>query len=296
MNRLAALVALVLLTGCPLLFPNAYPTPEPGPEGLGTDRPHAIVIGVSGHPLSVSSNPNTEYLLNRGTLGAMVEVLSEGNTRLVYAWDHADAFYSMDSQGNFLTPFDSADFVSFGFLHLLSDLQFIRDEWVDGVEQPTRVIVIGHSHGVVWAHIAAMLVPDLPIELMIDIDGTVESWDGFGPTGLSVDGFDQVIVDYSNAVNAGWPFEVWLARDAWEIPGQTELADIEDVVPANVATNLEIRTDGLLLYDADPNVRIDGTIEGIEVFLSHEGHDESANPSSDAMTWVLNYLGDQQSR
>jgi hypothetical protein len=295
-NRTTAILALCLLTGCALLFPEAYPTPETGPDGLGTDRPHAVVVGVSGHPLSVSSNPHRENLVNRGTLGAMVNVLAQGNTRLVYAWDHADAFYSLDSFGNLLTPYDQSEFVSFGFLHLVEDLRFIRDEWVDGVETPTRVILVGHSHGVVWAHIAAQMVPDLPIEVMVDLDGTSEAWDGFGPTGLTADGWDQVIVDYTNATGAAWPFEIWRARDAWEVEGQAELADIEDIVPANVATNLEIRTEGLLLYDADPNVRMDGSFDGIEVFLSYDGHDEVADPHTEAIGWVLNFLVDGEAR
>lgn len=290
MTRPIAIVALLLLSGCALLFPEAYPTPETGPDGLGIDRPHAVVIGVSGHPLTVSSNPHTENLVERGTLGAMTYVLGEGNTRLVYAWDHADAFYSLDSAGNLLTPYDQSDFVSFGFLHLVEDLRTIRDEWVDGIETPTRVYVVGHSHGVVWAHIAAQMVPDLPIEIMVDIDGTVESWDGFGPTGLSVDGWDSEILNYTYATGAQWPFDVWLARDAWEIDGQAELADIEDVVPPNVKLNMEIRTEGLLLFDADPNVRLDGSIEGIEVFLSDEGHDEAADPHSDGIGWVIDRL------
>ena len=293
MLRLAPVFVALLLSGCALLFPEEYGgnTPEEGPDGLGTNRPHVIIVAASGHPLTPSTAPHTETLIGRGTIGAITALLSEENTRLVYAWDHADEFYSRDSAGNELTPYDTSDFVSFGFLHLLEDLRFIQNEWVEGVEEPTRVVLVGHSHGVVWNHIAAHMVPDLPIDVMVDYDGTSEAWDGIGPTGLTADGWDQVILDYSAATGAVWPFEVWLARDAWEVDGAASPVDIEDLVPPNVAVNLEIHSDGLLLFDEDANVRSDGSIDGIELFESFEGHDEVADPTSDATEWVLDYLG-----
>ena len=288
--RITPLVVLLLLCGCDLLNGENQPVIEEGPDGLGTERPHVLIIAASGHALTVSSGDQEENLVARGTAGRLAEVLSEGGTRLVWVWDHADAFYSRDSAGNYLTPGDNSDFVSFGFLHLVTEMQFAQDMYVEGLEEPTRIVVLGHSHGVVWNHIALQLVPDLPVDLLIDLDGDSTGWDSVAPAGVAADGWDQVILQYNATYGVTWPFEIWAAVDAWQIPGDDTLYDIEDLVPPNVAWNIEVWGSGQILFDADPNVRLGGTTEEIERFESVAGHDDIADPYSDAMEYILNRL------
>lgn len=263
------------------------PTGEDG--GLGIDRPHVLIMGASGHKLTVSTGPNEAYLVQQGTAGRLHDQLSADGA-LVYAWDHADEFFSYDDLGNALTPWDNANFVSFGFLHFVEDLRWVDENWIQGRESPTRLIVLAHSHGVVWAHIALHLYPDIPVDVLIDLDGDCTAWGSDVVPGLPSDGWDQVVQQWSAVNQVEWSFEIWNACDAWTIDGIDGLFDIEDVVPASVATNLEVRSDGLILFDADPNVRLDGSIDGILSLETAEGHEEVAGPWSESMHWVLEQL------
>ncbi len=277
----------LLLVACGLGGGGGGATGEDG--GLGIDRPHVLILAASGHELTVSSGPNEAYLVAEGAAGRIHDQLSADGT-LVHAWDHADEFFSHDDLGNELTPWDNANFTSFGFLHLVEDLRWVDENWIQGRETPTRLIVLAHSHGVVWAHIALHLYPDIPVDVLIDLDGDCRAWGSDEVQGLPSDGWDQVIQQWSALNQVEWAFEIWNACDAWTIDGIDGLFDIEDVVPASVATNLEVRSAGQILFDADPNVRLDGGIDGILSLETAEGHEEVANPWSESMTWVLEQL------
>ena len=281
----------------PLILPTLLAACDPGEGtgptgedgGLGIDRPHVLVLAASGHPLTVTTGHHEAYLVEQGTAGRIHDQLSADGS-LVYVWDHADEFFSHDDQGNELTPWDNADFTSFGFLHLVEDLRWADENWIQGRDTPTRLMVLGHSHGVVWAHIALHLYPDIPVDVLIDLDGDCTAWGSDVVPGLPSDGWDQVIQQWSAVNQVEWAFDIWNACDAWTIEGIDGLFDIEDVVPASVALNLEVRSAGQILFDADPNVQLDGSTEGILSFDTAEGHEEVAGPWSESMHWVLEQL------
>ena len=287
-SMLLALIALPLLLLACGEGMGEGPTGEDG--GLGLDRPHYLVLAASGHPMSVVTTGHHEaYLVQQGTAGRIYDLLSADGSQ-VFVWDHADEFFSHDAQGNVLTPWDNAEFTSFGFLHLLEDLRWVDENWIQGRETPTRLIVLGHSHGVVWAHIALHLYPGIPVDVLIDLDGDCTGWGGDDIAGLPGDGWDQVIQQWSAVNQVEWSFEIWNACDYWAVSGIDELQDVEDVVPSSVAINLEVRGDGSLLFDADPNLRLDGSVGGIVAVETYEEHDEVAERGSASMDWVLEQL------
>jgi hypothetical protein len=263
------------------------PTGEDG--GLGLDRPHYLILGASGHPMTVTAGHHEAYLVEQGTAGRLYDLLSADGSQ-VFVWDHADEFFSHDAQGNVLTPWDNAEFTSFGFLHLVEDLRWIDENWIQDRETPTRLIVLGHSHGVVWAHIALHLYPDIPVDVLIDLDGDCTAWGSDAVPGLPSDGWDQIVQQWTAVNQVEWSFEIWNACDSWSVQGLDEAFDIEDVVPASAVINLEVRSDGLILFDADPNVRLDGSLDGIVALETAEGHEEVAGRWSQSMNWVVEQL------
>ena len=136
------------------------------------DAPDWIVVAVSGHcipPGCELPGTNNEYLAKDGAAGRIADTLAGwGNS--VEVWAYSDEFYNRDSNTAELLP-GEGDPIYLGFLQLYEDLQFARDTWVADFEDPTRVLVVAHSHGVVWAHTALHVVDDLPVEFMIDFDG-----------------------------------------------------------------------------------------------------------------------------
>ncbi len=285
-----ALPLLLLLTGCDLVGGEQTAEPPATTGARPADAPDFVVLAASGHEVNISAFPYRDgYLIREGAALDVAAALEDlGAT--VSVWDHGDALWNHDADGNALSPFDGGEPVSFGFLQLVVDLEWIRDTWIASFDDPTRIVVLAHSHGVVWAHLALLLVPDAPVDVLIDLDGDVEAWDGQGPTGVAVDGWDQALVDYTNAYGLTWPFDVWAVRDAWVVDGVDDPMDIEDIVPASAALDLELWGAGNLLRDADPNLRPDGTdidVHRLETGLSHEG---LARGGTEATAWIAEEL------
>ncbi len=287
-----ALLPILLLSACDLLGGGGD-----GSGGGGTtsgqrpaDAPDVVVIAASGHEFSVNTVPYRDGYLIRDGAALDVAATLEGLGFSVAVWDHGDALWNHDEAGTALSPSDPGEPVSFGFLQLLSDLELIRDTWISSYENPTRIVVLAHSHGVVWAHLAMNLVTDAPVDVLIDLDGDVEGWDSVGPAGLAVDGWDQALLDFTANFGINWGFDVWAARDAWPVIGDDVLHDIEDVVPASAALNLEVWGGGNLLRDQDPNVRLDGTdtdVLRLETSLSHEA---LARSGTESTAWIAEQL------
>jgi hypothetical protein len=285
------LILLLLLTGCDFLNGEGT-TPETTVTtgSRPSDAPDVVVLAASGHEFTVNTALYRDGYLIRD--GAALDVASalEGQGFSVFVWDHGDALWNHDAEGNQLGPADSGEAVSFGFLQLIADLEFIRDTWIASYDNPTRIVVLGHSHGVVWAHLAMNLVTDAPVDVLIDLDGDVEGWDSSGPMGVAVDSWDQWLVDFTNTFGVEWAFDVWSARSSWPIIGDSVLRDIEDVVPTSATLNLEVWGGGQLLRDTEPNIRLDGTetdILRLETKLSHEA---LARGNTEATIWIAEQL------
>ena len=256
---------------------------DPSENYRPADAPAVVVLSVSGHCFASECavlGYNREYLYSQGTLDvALHSVWSSGYEVLLL--DFADEFY------NWVSTSDPNHVFVYGFLDMLEEMAFIRDEWVSDFVDPTRVILVGHSHGTVWAHIAAFLMPDLPIDLLVDLDGESLGWEGLVPGIPSVgDEWADVILDYSIENGVTWPFAIWDPANSISVPGLSQWQDIEDVVPDHVQLNVEVQSEDPVISDAEDNHRLDGSTTRIITGRTSEDHSELAEPNSDAVLWV----------
>ncbi len=288
MHRLLPLV--LLLSGCAWLNGAGEPTePAPTTGNRPADAPDFVVLACSGHEFTVNNGLYRSSYLIRDGAALEVAAALESMGSSVSVWDHGDSFYDHDEDGNAFTP-GSADAADFGFLQLLEEMVFIRDSMIAQFDNPTRVVALAHSHGSVWCHTAMHLISDLPIDVLIDLDGDVESWDSEAAAGVPADFWDAVIAEYNGITGFNWAFDISQARDAWSIPGIDALQDIEDVVPASVDLNLEVWGNGQFLRDEDPNVRLDGSVDGVLLLQTGESHENLARAGNEGIGWAVEQM------
>lgn len=266
-------------------------TGEPDPPQRPADAPDWLVITVSGHcipPGCELPGTNHEYIADLGTAARFVDALEAWGEE-VQLWSYTDELYNRDLATQKLLP-GEGDPIFYGFLQLHEDLLFVRDAWVGEFDDPTKILVIAHSHGVVWAHTALHVVDDLPIEVMIDLDGKSLAWESENLLLSFGDDWSAEIAAYNEQHGVSWPFDIGDAEAGWDIPGQGSM-DVEDVIPDSVVHNLEIQaTSGIVMPfpDTDDNRRLDGTRVGITTFVSEiEDHVEIDNPDAQAIDWAL---------
>ncbi len=239
-----------------------------------------MFVAVSGHCLpGCGLSPNAEYLLSRGTVHALAEpFLAEGFA--------VSAFAATD---NF---FDEPD--ALGFLSLVQGLLDIREELVARWDNPTRFIVVAHSHGAVWAHLALFVLEGwgapLPVDVLVDLDALSLGWEDKAFLGIG-DAWAPIIRAHARDTGQMWPFDIANASDSVRIPGLTSPQDIEDVVPDSVLINLEVWSDdGLGVRDSQLNHRLDGSERDLVLFRALENHETTDDPRSQSVTWAARQL------
>jgi hypothetical protein len=159
-----------------------------------------------------------------------------------------------------------------GFLSALSDLDRLHASLVAGVRNPTRFLVLGHSHGTQFAHLLARERPSVPFVGSVLLDSVCARWDldHALPYLALVRGESTARFGLIPPLFACKTVRVGDAR-----------ADQGDVVPSNVAASIEIASGGSLwpglgiVSDMTVNRRADGTVRGLERLVidweSHEG-------------------------
>ena len=265
--------------------------PEEASDKRPAEAPDIWVLAVSGHCLPImglcDGDWNPEYLSHAGTIEAVANPLFD-QTGLDVRWTpFVDGWYSWVNLDD--------ELLASGFVDLVANLEFAKREWMDGYKNPTRVVLVGHGHGVVWTHLAAHAAPDVPIEAMIDLDGQSSGWDDdVGYLGVG-DAWPDEIPGFIDDSDRKWDIDDWHAEDNWAVTG-LDPQDIEDVVPDNVALNLEVHSTpnyqqaGSDIFDADPNTRSDGSTEGIRLCTSQTDHYGVYEPGSDCLDWAVTEL------
>jgi hypothetical protein len=169
----------------------------------------------------------------------------------------------------------------------------IRDTWINGVKDPTLVVVVGHSHGVVRSHAAVRAVPDCPVELLVDLDGSSVGWS------LLTHGGENTQI--GGAPEGAYNLGVQILCPAY--PAVTSAGgnhDLEDVVFPHVVKGYEVRSGELVInpanltqfipYDERWNARTDGTTTGLTCVYSGLGHSEAALAGGITMTGATNWI------
>lgn len=189
----AALLVVLALAACggggggsdggtpPPADPGA--TGGPGVDLDGVAKPDVLLMTFSGHtnsafPLSPAANET--YLDVPGSAGPKLRAFFEGRGLAVVERHFADRLRAPDADGNGRP--DRLD--QLGFVEALSVLRQAAESWMDGQIVPTRVVVVGHSHGATWAHLLCeaadgRVAPGaLDIHVLVTLDGVQTGWDG----------------------------------------------------------------------------------------------------------------------
>lgn len=250
------------------------------PLALDGPAPDVVILSISGRcgPPCVSPRDNWDYLSSRGTLDSLADTISAAGYRVQVAGyaSHPAALY----QPPYLPTAQR------GFGALLADFEQIRGRWLGGA-RPPRVVLLAHSHGVVWSHLLTRRHPEVPVALQIDLDGICVAWGG----------------DYGAALRDApmLPDGLPAARGACDkVTVKGRGVAYKDIVWPNVAHNLEVQSKRLpsrtgvsgglpvnYLFELSANLRLDGSASGIERFVSaREDHSAVTKPGSDALRWV----------
>src|SRR5690606_19271425 len=164
-------------------------------------------------------------------------------------------------------------------------LDEVKRELIHGVADPTRVVLVGHSHGTVWASLLALNNLDVTFDAFISLDAICWQWWG-RHKGFIAEAF----------VDSPWPLPFPLDKGdpcgTFEVPGVGKV-DVNDVVSANVIYGLEARThmrllsfDPNVLADDDPNVRINGTTTNIWGISAREAHSDLGRYYNQSIGWI----------
>lgn len=278
MHPTAYMLPVALLAACSGVHNDSPDAPK---NARPTGSPDIVLFAVSGHTLT--GNTNEPYLQETGQrlamtlrrqLGASVELRLYGDE--LYSWGQ-DA----------------------GFIELTNDMLEVAlawqldpaSEWKQEFDNPTRSVVLGHSHGVVWAHHAVETTPELLVDLLVDYDAVSLYWQEESLTGIGDNWFSEIEVYYD--ANGGNPWLHDVRFLSWKTSGGA--ADIKDIAPDNVLANVEFWADPSLgesilgVYDTELNVRWDGTKDGVFGVQTSESHRSIDDPDSEA-TEVLEEL------
>ena len=255
---------VLLLTGCaPALLTTS---PSAAFQGTLTPRPAGspdiLLISFSGRcPCFNVPGDNVDYLTARGTSGDIAALFEARGQRvlIVGASGHLSAHMPLAVHNEQLGVGVTVAPPQEGFLQMEARLVAANREWIVGRSNPTRIVLLGHSHGVVWTHALARAHPEIPISVLIDLDGVCDFWE-----------YDhrKLIQDYVRQLGHNpWDFD--LANSCSSVRVGPLRYDLKDVVYPNVMLNLEIQTQALVTvpggsefnfpFDRLANIRPDGS-------------------------------------
>lgn len=280
LHQILIIIGLTLLAACaPIqtkeseLFAIASGLPN-RPAGT-PDVALFVVSGRCALPCNDAPDANWNYLEPRGTVAQLASDFSDlglsVQTRAYSAHPLAEHRSRLSGQ------------TELGFEQLLRDVDAQVAASVRGYANPTRIVLVGHSHGVNWTHNLAKLRPAVPITLSIDFDGVCFLWESENRALLR--GL------YAQSDRSFWPRDI--SRSCASERTLRGRVDVKDLVFSNVRHNLEIQSKRPagdapnFPFDLIRNVRADGSYAGIETFVSAaENHSNVTRPGSAALAWV----------
>lgn len=283
--RFRPILSAALLTCTALLSACAPLSWRPGKSpalDLNAAPPDVVLLSVSGRcgPPCAAPRDDWDSLTPRGTVDAVADALAATGLSVQvggYASNANEIFFSKQ-----VLAFQP------GFGALVRDLDRMKSTWLAG-PNPPRLVLLGHSQGVIWTHYLTRIYPDVPFSLLIDLDGSCTFWGADRAT-------DRPLIPL-NYPAPGQPKPAQ-ACDNLSTPAGTLRG--KDVVWPNVERNLEVQSKRLpartspagglpvnYLFDLTRNARPDGSRTGIETFISvREDHSAVSHPNSDALRWV----------
>ena len=257
--------------------------------------PDYFVVGISGKCLKVEgglpgscaqlspsslqaldTSKNWNYLQSRGTLEGVANAIAKKG------WSVGFKGYAASLPDRINTSSGQSE-TQHGFQTLESDVMWIYKNAIQGVSNPSRIVLVAHSHGVVWSHLFTMLHPEVPIEIQVDFDGVCLYW---------------VTDNQGDLTAAGWGGRVntsTICNGPMAALGGSK-TDMQNITRDNVKYNVEIQSGKFLpanLHDAVGNRRLDGSTAGIftENFGT-EDHSTVTRPGSSGFAAAFGMTND----
>ena len=198
--------------------------------------PDVVILGFAGRCGALCDAPgnNEAYLSYRenNTLQALA-VTFEGLGHSVQAYSYAATVsQSMNFHGHA------------GYWEAQRQLDWVYTNWVAGFDNPTRLILVGHSHGAVWSSLLAMENPHVTFDVGVYLDGVCNSWEQDNLYfGFWTD--RNLVAEFYAGVGAPYPATLDIlggACNAYPVPG-FGTKHLKDVVPWNVTVGVELHSD-----------------------------------------------------
>lgn len=207
-----------------------------------------------------------------------------------------------------------------GYYEAQGELDWINANWIADFDNPTRLILAGHSHGAVWASLLAMENPHVTFDVGVYLDGVCNQWEQDNLYyGFFTD--SNLIAEFYRSV--GEPYPVTLdalggACNAYPVPELSDKKHLKDVVPWNITVGIEIQSSPTFVLlpdsvgggatleaqgkcagggwvgvkDQNLNVRPDGSVEGLYMDYSpSQDHCDLVVWDGYAMQHLLSFFG-----
>jgi hypothetical protein len=300
LKRLLPLIILVL-TACsqaptPINEPSSNPAQtlkNPRPEG----SPDVFIFAFAGRCgfASIGCKPGLEFAPEDNKA-----YLDDADTLSYQAVEEAfkNSGYVVQGENYRANLSDHQNIVyGDGYLSAQEELNWIKENWIRDFDNPTRLVLMAHSHGNQFASLLAINNDDVQFDYFIYLDGVCTHWDidHLGAIPAIHNRFQKV---YGTKNNYPFPLnqpEVNSACNAWNIPSPGKSLGIKDVTPDNVWVALEVQSGGLAnlgltIKDTQDNVRFDGKTTNIFTIRErdvNEGHSEVTKKGSKGMNWVV---------
>ena len=279
---LTFLLTIVLVACSEFSVPT--PTPEPASNLRPPGTPDVVVMAFAGRCgaglFDCVAPAGNEAYLDRSP-----------NTVQSVATAFRSEGYTVDTR-SYRAHLDSSYSLGDGYLQAQANLSTIQQTMIANFDNPTRLVLIAHSHGTQFASLLAMDNPHIIFDYSIYLDGVCLMWER--------DHLDSGAFLNRYGTEANYPFPLNVLGEACNSFPVTGLGleDIKDVVPENVVYGLEVRSggfwnNGFLIKDHDVNTREDGrkgNNVGLATITENEGHSEVAQSYSRAMTWVVEMI------
>jgi PKD repeat protein len=261
------------------------------------NTPDVFIISFSGRcGAGVFCNPtmdNTAYLhqTKNSTLQVISNAFGEsGHTRVDY-FSFAGKLHETDSYPG-----------HYGYIEARFLLEDVVTGLVSDYDNPTKLVIVGHSHGATWATLLTHDFPNVKFDYVIYLDGVCNHWDR--------DHKDYIIDFFRNIPEYRPRLISQYAQGCNSFLIGNDLYHAKDTVNSNVIYAIEVQSDDRLAtlpdnnevesQSLDPswavsdrfnNVRLDGLSTNIFTRRFYgEGHTTVVKYNSDAMNWVTQQI------
>lgn len=218
---------------------------------------------------TLNTKNNYNYLVPRKTVPLIVNAIYGKGHSVAYR-GYAASLEDRINTGSGITEQHP------GFMTLATDVANIYKTAINGFSNPSKLVFVAHSHGVVWAHLFSTLYPQVPIEMEFDFDGVCAYWQTDNKGDFERLGYGN-ITDFEGLCRT---------RDALSGGNPT---DMHNITQPNVRYNVEIQSNDWKLSDGISNRRPDGTATRIYSAKFQEDHSRVTEENSQGLAYAVQW-------